>query len=106
MYTRWTSHKSHIKNNYSKCNVAVHFNHPSFTHQWTKINIDTTLNLELEVTIIDTVDSEPWDNADSLFTKLSKKEIYWQDRLRVMEEFGGLNTREERRMTQKRHSAK
>ena len=49
---------------------------------------------------------EPWDTADSLFTKLVKKEIYWQDRLRVMEEFGGLNDREERRMTQKRHSKK
>ena len=24
LYTRWTGHKSHIKTNLSKCNVAIH----------------------------------------------------------------------------------
>ena len=102
--TRWASHKSHIKTNFGSCKVAVHFNELGTKHCWEKENIDVTLVAELSITIIDKVKPEVWDTPDSLFLKLCKKEIYWQDRLRVMEEFGGLNDREERRMTQKRHS--
>ena len=102
--TRWASHKSHIKTNFGSCKVAVHFNELGTEHQWEKENIDVTLTTELSIIIIDRVKPEVWDTPDSLFLKLCKKEIYWQDRLRVMEEFGGLNDREERRMTQKRHS--
>ena len=107
LYTRWTGHKSHIKTNSSKCNVAIHFNDPkSCIHNFNKKDIDSNLREQIEVFVIDSIDREPWDSPDSLFDKLSKREIFWQDRLRVMEEFGGLNTREERRVTQKRHSAK
>ena len=87
--------------------IVIHFNDSkSSLHNFNKKYFDSSLTREIEVFLIDSVEREPWDCPDSLFNKLCKKEIFWQDRLRVMEEFGGLNTREERRVTLKRHSAK
>ena len=103
---RWPSHKSHIKKSYKKCKVAVHFNIEGTEHGWTPMTIDATLPAEIEIIIIDKVVPEVWDTPDSMFEKLCKKEIYWQNMLRTMEEFGGLNDRDERLITQKRHSKK
>ena len=104
--TRWAGHKSHIKTGFGSCKVAAHLNESATEHQWDKDNIDVSLPPEIEIVIIDRVIPEVWDTPNTLFLKLSKKEIYWQDRLRTMDDFGGLNDREERRMTQKRHSKK
>ena len=104
--SRWPSHKSHIKTNADTCKVAKHFNNRKAGHAWDSTSIDNTLPNEIAVTLIDKVIPEVWDTADSLFTKLCKKEIYWQNQLRTMEEFGGLNTRDERRIRQKRTSKK
>ena len=103
---RWANHKSHIKRNAATCKVATHFNEKGTNHKWQEGPIDETLPKEITVTLIDCVVPELWDDADSLFEKLAKKEVYWQNQLRTMEEFGGLNDRNERLMTQTRHSKK
>ena len=103
---RWACHKSHIKTCYCSCRVAAHYNESATLHQWKGNNLDKSLSAELSITLIDKVIPEIWDNADTLFNKLCKKEIYWQNQLRTMQEYGGLNDRDERKLTQKRYSNK
>ena len=47
---------------------------------------------------------EPWDTSDSLFAKLVKKEFYWQNQLHSFIGLGagGLNSRNERTIANKR----
>ena len=104
--SRWANHKSHIKRNAATCRVAQHYNELDTAHMWREGLIDVTLPKEINVTIIDCVVPEIWDTPDSLFDKLNRKEIYWQNQLRTLEEFGGLNDRDERRISQTRHSNK
>ena len=106
MYGRWTTHKSHIKTNSKTCGVASHFNDRDANHKWQPESLDETLVGEINVTIIDCVIPEVWDTPDSLFHKLRNKEKYWQNQLRTLEEFGGLNTRDEMKIRQKRTSKK
>ena len=106
MRPRWANHKSHIKRNAPTCVVAKHFNECNTAHKWRDGPLDETLPKEINVMIIDSVVPEIWDTPDTLFSKLAKKEIYWQNQLRTLDEFGGLNDRDERKMTQTRHSKK
>ena len=107
---RWSNHKSHIKKGFQSCEVAVHFNSAEVlapqSHQWKPESIDVTLPREIRVTLIDKVTPEVWDNPDSLFEKLVKKERYWQNQLNTFTRSGGLNSRNERQYKQVRVSKK
>ena len=102
---RWTCHKSHIKKGFQACEVAVHYNStdPS-NHQWKPDSIDITLPCEISIMLIDKVVPEVWDNPDTLFEKLVKKEKYWQNQLNTISV--GLNLRNERQCKQVRVSKK
>ena len=98
MRIRFSNHKSHIKKKINSCRVAVHFNQNK-AHKFNTENqaqYNTTLALELKVTLVDKVLPEPWDTPESLTRKLSKKESYWQHQLKTFESDGGLNIRNER----------
>ena len=101
MRVRLANHKSHIKKNAKTCRVAVHFNEEP-KHSFDINNLDATLALELSVTLIDKVTPEPWDTKDTIFTKLIKKESYWQNQLNSFTWAGGLNTRNERTIANKK----
>ena len=106
--SRWSTHKNHIKIGYTKCKVATHWKlcpevHPIID---TNSNIDDSLPSHISITLIDKVVKEPWDTADTLFTKLCKKEQYWQNQLNTLTSAGGLNVRDERNILQKRTSKK
>lgn len=105
LLNRWANHKSHIKKGFQSCEVAVHYNSvDSNSHQWKPESIDVTLPREISITLIDKVSSEVWDNPDTLFEKLIKKERYWQSQLNTISV--GLNTRNERQIRQVRVSKK
>ena len=106
MSARWTTHKHHIKIGYDKCKVAVHWRDCKNVHPFDYNKIDTALTEQLSVTIIDRVFKEPWDTPDTLFTKLCKKEVYWQNQLCTLVSSGGLNARDERNIVQTRTSNK
>ena len=101
MRVRFANHKSHIKKKVNTCRVAVHFNEEP-KHAFDNTNFDATLALELSVTLIDKVMPEPWDTKDSLFSKLTNKESYWQKQLNSFTWAGGLNTRNERTIANKK----
>ena len=106
MKIRWSNHKSHIKNKVKNCRVAVHFNEPGHNHKFDiNNNYDTTLALELEVTLIDKVIPEPWDTTESITKKLLAKESYWQHQLKTLTADGGLNVRNERLVANNRAQA-
>ena len=100
-------YKSHIKKGFQSCEVAVHYNTASAepnSHLWKPESIDETLPREISITLIDRVCPEVWDNPDTLFDKLVKKEKYWQNQLNTITE--GLNSRNERNIRQVRVSKK
>ena len=98
MRVRFSNHKSHIKKNVKSCRVAVHYNEEP-KHKFDRDKLDATLALELRVTLLDKVTPEPWDSPSSIFQKLMKKESYWQNQLQSFTWVGGLNTRNERTIT-------
>ena len=110
MRTRFSNHKSHIKEKVKSCRVAVHFNENTqiSEHKFDIGNNDdynATLALELKVILIDKVMPEPWDTPESITRKLIKKESYWQHQLKSFESDGGLNVRNERLIANNRANA-
>ena len=108
MKLRFSNHKSHIKKHVNSCRVAVHYNQ-NMAHKFSIVNqaqYNTTLALELKVTLVDKVKPEPWDTQESITNKLSKKEAYWQHQLKTFESDGGLNIRNERIIANKRTQGK
>ena len=103
--TRWACHKSHMNKNYRSCNVSCYMNNPPQTSMWVR-HSDESLSKLIRVQIIDKVEPELWDTADTLFNKLCRKEKYWQCQLKTTKDFGGLNDREERVFAQNRCSKK
>ena len=101
MRSRFSNHKSHIKNKVRTCRVAVHFNDEP-KHCFNIDKIDATLALELHVTLIDKVMPDPWDTKESMYGKLCNKESYWQNQLNSFTWAGGLNTRNERTIANKK----
>ena len=91
---------------YDKCKVAAHWRDDRNIHPFNANKMDTALKEQLSITLIDKVFREPWDTADTLFSKLCKKEVYWQNQLCTLVSSGGLNSRDERNYAQTRTSKK
>ena len=95
--SRWSNHKSHIKNNFRKCEVAVHMNDTP-DHTWDSSSIsmyNESLSQVLKVKIIDKVDFESKDSKITKMRKVKEREGYWQTQLRTMVRYGGLNVLDE-----------
>ena len=95
--TRWTNHKSHIRNNLATCEIAKHFKEDHTNHPFerkSKLNLfDDNLKNHLNVTIIDYLSSEYSTQ------KLKEREAYWQNQLRTYTNYGGFNKRDPRTET-------
>ena len=102
MCTRWGNHKSHIKRAYLKCEIARHFNDPNSGH-----TLDTTsqiaytncLKEQLKVIIIEKVVVNDNDSKETKIKKCEKREGYWQTQLKCMTRYGGLNIRDNRKIS-------
>ena len=96
--TRFANHKSHIKFGRNNCLVSKHFADNENWHpldRSTFANFDKCLNEQIEITIIENV-KIPCNITDT-YDRLSyceDREKFWRDRLRTLEDYGGLNTRE------------
>ena len=61
---------------------------------------DTSLSKQIEVIIIEEVDlTEVGTDIESIRKKLKEREWYWQNNLKTLRQYGGLNVREERSLT-------
>ena len=97
---RFGNHKSHIKHGHKTCELSKHFLENPHLHpldKSTNANFDKSLRAQLELTIIEKVKISG-NNLDS-YSKLNQckvRECFWQNKLRTMKDYGGLNVREER----------
>ena len=99
MKTRFTNHKSHIKYNKRNCEVSKHFADNLNLHKLDKSshsNYDNSLKQQIEVIIIEQVDvSGITNDVEAIRRKLKEREWYWQNNLKTLRQYGGLNIREE-----------
>ena len=100
MKVRFRNHKSHIKNNKRMCEVSKHFSDNQQMHCLDKsstVNYDNSLKKQTEVIIIEHVDvSGVAPDSKSRLKKCKEREWYWQNNLKTLRQYGGLNIREER----------
>ena len=97
---RFRNHKSHIKTNKRLCEVSKHFADNQVVHELDKSSFskyDECLKNQIEIIIIEHVDVSgvPTDTKSRL-TKCKEREWYWQNNLKTLRQYGGMNVREER----------
>ena len=103
MATRWRTYRGHIKDGFSGCEIATHF---SENHPYNSLLNDYNLFLKshIEVTIIDQVELSDCVTKQSKRKKLEGVEGYWQTQLRTLLRYGGLNKKDERKITNNRNA--
>ena len=99
---RFSNHKSHIKSSKRTCEVSKHFSENSLhilDRSSTK-NYDLSLKDQLEVIIIEQVDvTGIGQDTQSRLRKCKERECFWQNNLKTLQQYGGMNVREERSST-------
>ena len=100
MKVRFRNHKSHIKYARRTCEVSVHFSENHGVHSFDKTtpkSYDSSLKDQLEVIIIEKVDvSKVGKDTKSRLKECKKREWYWQNQLKTLRQYGGMNVREEK----------
>ena len=98
---RWHNHKSHIRNNIKSCELSTHFSENSnhnFNRKSSIIDFDKTFKNHLRITIIDCISDISDSSSNELNIKLLKqKEAFWQNNLKTLKKYGGLNIRDGRK---------
>ena len=110
---RWSNYKSHIKIGHIDCEIALHFNdcdkHVIDYNRAGKGKIDNVyescLKSQLEVILIDTVDLSTCKDRVEKRRKLEEKEGKWQTELRTLQRYGGLNKKDDRKISNKKATA-
>ena len=102
--TRWSNHKSHIRNNVRSCELTTHFFDSDKHNLNKKLSIkrfDTILKEHLNITSLDqlTFDDNSHITSDHKIKLLKEREAYWQNQPRTLVNFGGLNKRDARKET-------
>ena len=100
--TRFSNHKSHIRKRVKKsCELSVHFLHNEDIHIMDKKGplkqFDETLAKQLRVTVIEKVSVLNTDNKVQRLAKCKLREAHWQNQLKTLEMWGGLNKRDSRK---------
>ena len=97
---RFGNHKSHIKHRHSTCEVSTHFINNQHIHSLDRssdINYNQSLSEHLEIIIIEHVDVGGVRESYDRLRICKVREGYWQNQLRTMESYGGMNVRHETR---------
>ena len=101
MRKRWSNYKAHIKTNYEKCEIACHVaTHPNIHPLVSKI--DDSIKDHFEVTLIDKLDLDIYTTKKEKRAAIEILEGKWQTNLRTLVRYGGLNKRDERKISNKR----
>ncbi len=100
MKVRFRNHKSHIKFDKRLCEVSKHFSDNRHVHSLDKSTAsayDNSLKNHIEVIVIERVDiSDVGEDTKSRLKKCKEREWYWQNNLKTLKQYGGMNVREER----------
>ena len=98
---RWRNHKSHIRNNIKSCELSTHFSECN-KHNFCSLlkDFNNELRKHLCITLIDTISFDAdITNEDKRIQLLKNKEAFWQNQLKSLVTFGGLNKRDARKET-------
>ena len=119
MKTRMSNYKNHLKTNYKGCEMAQHFQEvQSDTHSLycdgnanmrTKAfqnSYDEHLSKQINIIIIEHVDLSSVETTKEKRAVIESREGYWQTQLRTLTRYGGLNKKDERKITNKRNANK
>lgn len=108
MSLRWPAHKTHIRTHVKSCEVAHHFSteHKLPGKKSDMTVFDNELKKLLRVTIIDQVQMSENDSDEARLRKLKTCEAYWQNQLKTLTVYGGLNKRDARKETSARSYSK
>ena len=97
---RFRNHKSHIKHERRTCEVSSHFTDNRTIHILDRSSTKTytdSLSKQLEVIIVEQVDvSKVAGDPKSRLDECKRREWYWQNQLKTLKQYGGMNVREER----------
>ena len=97
---RFPNHKSHIKSYYRSCEVSKHYIDNETIHKLdrsTCAKFDLCLKEQLEVFVVEHVDvSQVGPDTKSRMKKCKEREWFWQNQLKTMRDYGGMNVREEK----------
>ena len=97
---RFRNHKSHIKHYRRTCEVSSHFTDNRTIHILDRSSTKTytdSLSKQLEVIIVEQVDvSKVAGDPKSRLDEFKRREWYWQNQLKTLKQYGGMNVREER----------
>ena len=97
---RFANHKSHIKYGRRTCELSKHFAENQDIHPLDKTsnkNYDNSLKQNIDIAIIEKVDvSGVGSDSMSRLKQCKVREWYWQNQLKTLRQYGGLNVREER----------
>ena len=97
---RFRNHKSHIKHERRTCEVSSHFADNRAHHILDRSSHKTytdSLSNQLEVIIVEQVDVLGVDDdPKSRLDECKKREWYWQNQLKTLKQYGGMNIREEK----------
>ena len=100
MKVRFRNHKSHIKYGYRNCEVSVHFVDNRVMHALDISSCKSytaSLKDHIEVIMIEQVDvSKVAQDSKSRLKECKRREWYWQNQLKTLRQYGGMNIREER----------
>ena len=100
---RFRNHKSHIKSSKRTCEVSKHFSDNTSLHVLDRSstkNYDLSLKDQIEVIIIEQVNvTGIGQDTQSRLRKCKEREWFWQNNLKTLQEYGGMNVREERSST-------
>ena len=98
---RFRNHKSHIKFSRPTCEVSTHFKDNKAVHPLdttTPSKYDKCLSSQLEVVLIEKVAvSDPSADTQERLRECKKREWYWQNQLKTLRQYGGMNVREEKK---------
>ena len=97
---RFRNHKSHIKHCKRTCEVSSHFTDNTSIHNINRNDnksFTDSLSTEIEVILIEQVDvSGVEDDPQSRLRECKKREWFWQNQLKTLRQYGGMNVREEK----------
>ena len=97
MNTRWSNHKSHIKNGIRTCELVNHIIDNPQNHVLDKTTskmYDTSLSNGITIFLLESVKVDPNDDKIERLKKCKVREGWWQKQLCTMEISGGLNKRD------------
>ena len=102
MRIRWANYKNHIKKNYKSCEIAKHVHSDLAVHPIDLNSYDETLSTQFNVILLDRVDLSDCKTTKSKRTKIERVEGSWQSSLGALSNYGGLNKRNDRQISNNR----